>query len=87
MFSTHHPAADWQTHSPGNYFATLQVTSWRRPLTAMTRAISQAGSVIDRLVKPAPLPGPQEREPAAHRRLTTTPRLLLFRLIKPARTT
>jgi SAM-dependent methyltransferase len=64
VFSTHHPAADWQMHSPENYFAAIQVTEtwylggqrpyevtfWRRPLTAMTSAISQAGFVIDRLL-------------------------------------
>jgi ubiquinone/menaquinone biosynthesis C-methylase UbiE len=100
VFSTHHPAADWQTHSPENYFAAIQVTEtwylggqqphqvtfWRRPLTAMTSAISQAGFIIDRLVEPMPLPGLQEREPAAYRRLTTTPGFLFFRLTKPTRT-
>jgi SAM-dependent methyltransferase len=100
VFSTHHPAADWQAHSPGNYFAAIQVTEtwylggqepyqvtfWCRPLTVMTSAISRAGFVIDRLLEPAPLPGLQEREPASYHLLTTTPGFLFFRLIKPTQT-
>jgi len=100
VFSTHHPAADWQTHSPENYFAAIQVTEtwrlgaqqpyqvtfWRRPLTAMTSAISRAGFVIDRLEEPTPLPELEEREPATYRRLTTRPGFLLFRLTKRTRT-
>jgi len=69
VFSTHHPAMNWQLHSPEDYFAIMQVTEtwhkggqpfdvtfWRRPLTAMTAAITSAGFVIDQLVEPAPLP-------------------------------
>jgi SAM-dependent methyltransferase len=96
VFSTHHPAADWQTHSADDYFAAIrvsetwylgaeqpyEVTFWRRPLTAMTSAISRAGFVIDRLEEPSPLPELQEREPAVYRRLTTTPAFLFFRLTK-----
>jgi SAM-dependent methyltransferase len=96
VFSTHHPAADWQVHSRDDYFAAIrvsetwylggeqpfEVTFWRRPLTAMTSAISRAGFVIDRLEEPSPLPGLEEREPAAHHRLMTTPAFLFFRLVK-----
>ena len=62
VFSTHHPATDSQLHSRDDYFAVKQVTEtwlkdgqpfnvtfWRRPLTAVTAAISSAGFVIDRL--------------------------------------
>jgi SAM-dependent methyltransferase len=94
-FSTHHPAMDWQEHSTGNYFAVIQVTEtwhlggrpfevtfWRRPLTAITAAISEAGFVIDRLVEPAPQPGLQERDPRAYDKLRTGPAFLFFRLAK-----
>lgn len=94
-FSTHHPAMDWQLHSPDNYFAVIQVTEtwrksgqpfevtfWRRPLTAITAAISEAGFVIDQLAEPAPLPELQGRNPRAHAKLQTRPMFLFFRLTK-----
>jgi ubiquinone/menaquinone biosynthesis C-methylase UbiE len=68
VFSTHHPAMDWQLHTPEDYFAVEQVTEtwtkgsaqfqvsfWRRPLTAMAEAIASAGFVIERLAESAPL--------------------------------
>jgi SAM-dependent methyltransferase len=95
VFSTHHPSMDWRLHSPDNYFAMLQVTEtweksgqpfevtfWRRPLTAMTAAISDAGFVIDRLVEPEPSPELRQRNPQADARIRTGPRFLFFRLVK-----
>jgi SAM-dependent methyltransferase len=92
-FSTHHPAADWQLHSPDNYFATIQVTEtwhmsgqpfdvtfWRRPLTSITAAIMAAGFVIDQLVEPAPQPELQQRDPQAYDRRQKRPAFLFFRL-------
>ena len=93
VFSTHHPAMDWQLHSSEDYFAIKQVTEiwtkagkefevtfWRRPLTAMTEAIASAGFVIDRLVEPEPIPELKEKDPAANKVLRTTPTFLFFRL-------
>jgi SAM-dependent methyltransferase len=95
VFSTHHPAMDWQLHSPEDYFAVRQVTEswtlaggpfdvtfWRRPLTAMTAAIAAAGFVIDLLVEPEPVPQLRERDPEADARLRTKPAFLFFRLAK-----
>jgi ubiquinone/menaquinone biosynthesis C-methylase UbiE len=95
VFSTHHPAMDWQLHSPDDYFKTMQVTEtwhrdsqpfeltfWRRPLTAITAAISSAGFVIDRLVESAPLPSLQQRDSQAYDKIRTGPRFLFFRLVK-----
>jgi len=95
VFSTHHPTMDWQLHSREDYFAVKQVTEtwdsggqsfdvtfWRRPLTAMARAIADAGFVIDRLVEPEPVPELRERDPEADRRIRTSPRFLFFRLTK-----
>lgn len=92
VFSTHHPAMDWE-HSPQDYFAVKQVTElwrkgdrdfevtfWRRPLTAMTEAIASSGLVIERLIEPRPLPELRERDPDAYRDITTRPRFLFFRL-------
>jgi ubiquinone/menaquinone biosynthesis C-methylase UbiE len=95
VFSTHHPAMDWQLHSPDDYFAVKQVTEvwtrdgesfdvtfWRRPLTAMTTAISTAGFVIDRLVEPAPAAELRQRDPQNYEKIRTSPRFVFFRLVK-----
>jgi ubiquinone/menaquinone biosynthesis C-methylase UbiE len=95
VFSTHHPAMDWQLHSPDDYFKAMQVTEtwrkggqqfevtfWRRPLTAITAAISSAGFLIDRLVEPAPLPALQQHDPRAYDKIRTRPGFLFFRLVK-----
>ena len=95
VFSTHHPAMDWQLHSPEDYFAVKQVTEawtrdgqsfdvtfWRRPLTAMTEAISGAGFVIDQLVEPPPAAELRQRDPTSHGKIRMSPRFLFFRLVK-----
>lgn len=95
VFSTHHPAMDWQLHSPEDYFAVKQVTEawtkdgtsfdvtfWRRPLTAMTSAISEAGFVIDRLIEPEPAAELARRDPQNDEKIRTSPRFLFFRLVK-----
>jgi SAM-dependent methyltransferase len=95
VFSTHHPAMDWQLHSPEDYFAVKQVTEtwttdgepfdvtfWRRPLTAMTAAISAAGFVIDELVEPPPAAELRQRDPKSYGKIRTSPRFLFFRLVK-----
>lgn len=95
VFSTHHPAMDWQLHSPDDYFAIKQVTEtwhkggrpfsmtfWRRPLTAITAAISDAGFIIERIVEPPPLPELQQRDPQDYNKIRTRPRFLFFRLVK-----
>jgi ubiquinone/menaquinone biosynthesis C-methylase UbiE len=94
VFSTHHPAMDWQVYSPDDYFAVKQVTEtwtvgggpfevtfWRRPLTSMTEAIATAGFVIDRLVEPSPSPQIAARDPQAAHELATSPSFLFFRLL------
>ena len=95
VFSTHHPAADWQEHSLDDYFATRQVTEtwqlgteafevtfWRRPLTAITEAISRAGFVIDRMVEPEPRSELRQLDPGRYQQLRTSPAFLFFHLTK-----
>ncbi len=92
VFSTHHPAMDW-SHSLDDYFAIKQVTErwqkgsvdfditfWRRPLTAMTTAISSSGFLIEQLVEPEPIPELFDRDPVAYEQIRTKPRFLFFRL-------
>jgi ubiquinone/menaquinone biosynthesis C-methylase UbiE len=93
VMSIHHPAWDWRNHCPEDYFAFLQVsevwvtphtvTFWRRPLTAVTAAISEAGFVIERLVEATPNPELQMRDPSAFHELTTGPFFMHLRL-RPA---
>jgi SAM-dependent methyltransferase len=92
VFSTHHPAMDWQ-QTPDGYFTMSQITElwplgarqfevtfWRRPLRAMTEAITTAGFTIERLVEPSPLVELRELNPAAYKDLTSKPTFLFFRL-------
>lgn len=93
VFSTHHPAWDWQNHSAEDYFAIKQVsetwmrggepfevTFWRRPLRAMTEAISSVGFFIDELIEPDPLPEIAEFDPEAYLAVKTQPFFIFFRL-------
>jgi SAM-dependent methyltransferase len=96
VFSTHHPAMDWQLHSPDDYFAVRQVserwslgtgggfdvTFWRRPLTAITESVYHAGFLIERLVEPAPVPELADVDADDYHRLRTSPAFLFFRLVK-----
>ena len=76
VFSTHHPAMDWQLYAKDDYFALRQITEtwskgagefevtfWRRPLTSMCQSISAAGFVIAQLVEPLPSPELAGRDP------------------------
>jgi SAM-dependent methyltransferase len=93
VFSTHHPSMDWQLHSPEDYFAVKQVTEtwtkggqsypvtfWRRPLTEICDAISQAGFIIERIVEPAPADSMKCRFPRQDERIRTRPWFLFFQL-------
>jgi len=92
VFSTHHPTQDATVFSPDDYFAIklvterwgygpgFDVTFWRRPLTAMTGAIAEAGFVISRLVEPEPVPELADVDPELFHRFKTQPQFLFFRL-------
>lgn len=93
LFSTHHPAMDWQIHSLDDYFAVKEVSEtwtlgskefevsfWRRPLTEISSAIAATGFVIDRLVEPEPVPELRERDVDAYTWLRKAPQFLFFRL-------
>ena len=93
VLSTHHPTMDWEVHTPDDYFAVKQVTEiwskgsqefevtfWRRPLTAMTRAMASSGFVIEQLVEPAATAELERRDPTVYEMIRTKPRFLFFRL-------
>jgi SAM-dependent methyltransferase len=94
--STHHPTMDWRTVG-GSYFETRQITEtwnkggvrgtvtfWRRPLTAMFAAFRSSGLLIDEVIEPMPVDECAERFPKDYLTLTTAPRFLFIRLLKPA---
>jgi ubiquinone/menaquinone biosynthesis C-methylase UbiE len=93
VMSIHHPAWDWRNHCPEDYFAFVQVsevwvephpvTFWRRPLSAATEAISEAGFLIDRLVEARPDSELEKIDPSAFQELTTGPFFMHLRL-RPA---
>jgi len=91
VLSTHHPALDHVLSGGDDYFATTlwddtwtvggeQVTMrfWRRPLHAITDALSTAGFAIERIAEPQPLEEARERFPDEHRLLSTLPRFLFL---------
>jgi ubiquinone/menaquinone biosynthesis C-methylase UbiE len=93
VMSIHHPTWDWRNHCPEDYFAFLQVsevwvkphavTFWRRPLTAATEAVREAGFLIDRLVEAKPNPELEKQDPSAFKELMTGPFFMHLRL-RPA---
>jgi len=51
---------------------------WHRPLSAMTRALREAGFTLDALDEPQPDPAVRELDPDAWRSLTTEPRFIFL---------
>ncbi len=64
LFSTHHPGTEMARYAPDNYFAVEliaetwdwlgEVKFYRRPLTEISAALSDADFIIDRIVEPVP---------------------------------
>src|SRR5262249_45021234 len=93
VLSTHHPADDIRLSATGNYFgvellddrwrlgATLfDVQFWRRPLTAMFLAFSEAGFTVEVLQEPMPIEACRTEFPDEWEYLTTKPAFVFFRL-------
>jgi SAM-dependent methyltransferase len=91
VISTHHPFCDHLLAGGHDYFATFQLDDrwekggeimemryWRRPLHAMSAALSRAGFIIDTITEPLPLPETRERFPADYKLLSTQPQFLFF---------
>jgi len=91
VISTHHPFCDHLLAGGHDYFGTFQLDDrwekggevmkmryWRRPLHAMTDALTAAGFIIDVVSEPRPLPEARERFPADYKLLSTQPQFLFF---------
>jgi SAM-dependent methyltransferase len=88
VFSTHHPFMDYRLHDLDDYFefrlleeewSTGKVRFYRRPLTAMSAALKEAGFVIERLLEPQPVAAFQEVDPEGYEKLSKNPWFLVIR--------
>jgi len=96
VISTHHPFCDHVLAGSRDYFGTfllddrwekggeiMEMRYWRRPLHAMTAALSAAGFTIDAITEPLPLPEARERFLADYKLLSTQPQFLFFAVHRP----
>lgn len=89
LLSTHHPATEAVRFDVTNYFAIEPLQdywSWvgsvrffRRPLTRITGAITDAGFVIERLVEPLPDDTFRAAKPDSYERILKHPEFLLIK--------
>ncbi|TIH15323.1 class I SAM-dependent methyltransferase [Marinifilum sp. JC120] len=91
LFSTHHPVLDFQASVSGNYFEKelitekwdvigdpVEVSFYRRPLTELLAAITQAGLCVTGLNEGKPQHEIQDVNPATYKRLSTKPSFLFI---------
>jgi SAM-dependent methyltransferase len=94
VLSTHHPAKDIELSNSGNYFEIelvrdrwgcagreFDVNFWRRPLSAMFAAFTEAGFTVEVVREPMPVDACRTRFPDDWEELTTQPAFLFFRLL------
>ncbi|WP_320172710.1 class I SAM-dependent methyltransferase [Maridesulfovibrio sp.] len=95
IFSTHHPVIDFKSSVSGNYFEKeliteewdvigkpVEVSFYRRPLTELFSAITQAGLCVTALNEGMPQKEIQKLNPATYKRLTTKPNFLFIECTK-----
>jgi SAM-dependent methyltransferase len=93
VFSTHHPFMDWKLFDREDYFALDlledeweigKVRFYRRPLTAISDALSQGGFLIERLLEPRPTEDFKRVDKANYKKLMKNPWFLVIRACKKA---
>ncbi len=98
IFSVDHPFADSSIHNENervNYFQTelveyewtgfgtsVQVPSYRRPLSAMINPLLEAGFALDRLLEPIPTEKFRQQAPQDYEELSRRPGFLCVRAVK-----
>jgi SAM-dependent methyltransferase len=91
IFSTHHPCADVELSSSGDYFSTEliedewdvgKVQFYRRPLSKMTQDLFYSGFVIEEISEPQPIKPPENVIFESYERNMKTPLRLLVRARK-----
>ncbi|MBI2935780.1 MAG: class I SAM-dependent methyltransferase [Chloroflexi bacterium] len=99
VFSAGHPFAEYNLRSvQKSYFATelvhtvwrgfgepISVPSYRRPLSAMVSALTQAGFLIEQMVEPLPTQEFKEQDPEGYEQLSKRPGFLCVRAVKRGR--
>ena len=92
VFSTHHPQDDYLLH-PGNYFETefisdkwssfgekgITMSSYRRPLSAITEALANAPLIIERMTEAQPTDGFRLADPERYEKTSRHPTFLCVR--------
>jgi SAM-dependent methyltransferase len=92
VFSTHHPQGDYE-HHPGDYFETIFVSEqwrsfsekpvtvpfYRRPLGAITEALTNAAFVIERLTEAQPTEEYRQVDPEGYENARQHPSFLCIR--------
>lgn len=93
IFSTHHPIIDWQNFPVESYFSfelledewdVGKVKFYRRPLSAMSQDLAEAGFFIERLLEPQPLEALKEIDAELFANLSKMPWRLMIRAGKRA---
>ena len=100
VFSTHHPIADYASHSDGNYYSTelveeewntvgrpVKVRFYRRPMSALFGALLAANFSIETISEGRPSEDCRTKHPEAFKRLTSKPGFLFVRARKGGRST
>jgi SAM-dependent methyltransferase len=96
VMSTQHPGEDWHWFDTPSYFATelirdawsmdgrpVEMSFYRRPLSAVFNALRDVGFTVDRLEEPPPAPECAQRFPDEHHTLMTRPLFLFIRATAP----
>lgn len=96
VFSIHHPSMILEMHALKNYFNTQLLTDWwntpsgkvkvdhyHRPLRDYVDAMRNAGFLIEMIEEPLPLPIVKDINKRDYDLLSTKPRFLFFRIVKP----
>lgn len=96
VISTHHPFMDFLVSNGENYFATYEFEDhwikngqdiylkfWHRPLQAMLDALRESGFVLDAVTEPLPDEAARTLFADDFKLLSTQPRFIFFRVLKP----
>lgn len=92
VFSTHHPFVDYQFSPSGNYFLTekivdewdtigspVRVEYYRRPLSALMQALTDAGLCVVEMSEGKPDEQMQQSDPESYHKLSTAPGFLFLK--------
>jgi SAM-dependent methyltransferase len=99
VFSVEHPFEKFKQSVEGNYFATelvhytwrgfggesVEMPSYRRPLSAMIASLWETGFVVEQVVEPRPTEAFKDKDPEDYEKLSKQPGFLCVRARKAGR--